>query len=90
MFCIVKHSRYRLNLEYNNYFACLTVFNKCPECLGFPECTAFRPASPLLVPRLSAVRLGKQTGEERKRAAAGILLALASLGEILYCLYQFL
>lgn len=68
----------------------LTVFYKCTERLGFPECIAVRPAYPPLGPRLSAVQLGKQTGEERKRAAAGTLLALGSLGEVLYCLYPFL
>lgn len=41
-------------------------------------------------PRLSAVQLGKQTGEERKRAAASTLVALGSLGDILYNLYPFL
>lgn len=41
---------------------------------------------PPLGARLSAVQLGKQTGAEWKRAAAGTLLAPGSLGEILYCL----
>lgn len=67
---IINHNGARLSSEYTRYFTCLTVIQKCPGWLGFPRCTAFRPASPPLGPRLSAVQLGKQTGEETKRAAA--------------------